>query len=67
MKFLVPLIIQLLPSLTAVVLIPPASEPVLCSVIPQAPIHFPEANFGNHLFFCSSLAKDSIWLVHKEL
>ena len=38
MKFLAPLIIHSSPSFTAVVDIPPASEPVLCSVKPQAPM-----------------------------
>ena len=30
--------------------IPPESEPVLCSVIPQAPIHSPEASLGSVVF-----------------
>ena len=52
-KFLQPFKIQLSPSFIAVVAIPPASEPVLCSVKPQAPIHSPVANLGNHLSFCN--------------
>ena len=44
-----------------------ASEPVLASVKPQAPIHSAVANFGNQFCFCSSLPKAKIWPVHKEL
>ena len=57
MKFLVPLSTHSSPSFTAVVAIPPESEPVLCSVMPHAPIHSPEANLGNQRCFCSSLPK----------
>ncbi len=48
------------PSLNAVVFIPPASDPVSCSVKPQAPMCSPVANFGIHFFFCSSFPKANI-------
>ena len=67
MKFLAPLITQWSPSSTAVHFILMASDPVLGSVNPQAPIHSPEANLGNHLFFCSLFPNFSIWFVQSEL
>src|SRR5690349_621092 len=50
-QFLVPLMIQLSPSLTAVHFIFPASLPVLGSVNPQAPSHSAVASLGSHLCF----------------
>src|SRR5690606_29612578 len=56
-QFLVPLIIQSSPSRVATQRILPASEPVLASVSPQAPIHSPVASLGKYFAFCSSLPK----------
>src|SRR5690606_37760796 len=53
-QFLAPLITHSFPSFTAVVCILLASDPVLGSVSPQAPINSPEANFGKYFLFCSS-------------
>ena len=66
-KFFAPLMIQYSPSFTATVFMFPASDPVLGSVNPQAPIHSPLASLGNHFCFCSSLANCKIWLVQREL
>src|SRR6185436_1531779 len=66
-QLFVPLMIQSLPSFTAVVFILPASLPVPGSVNPHAPIHSAVASFGKYFFFCSSFAKLRIWLVQSEL
>src|SRR5690606_19559377 len=66
-QFFVPFRTQPSPSRVAVQRILPASEPVLASVRPQAPIHSPEASFGRYFRFCSSLPKYRMWPVHSEL
>src|SRR4249920_3924967 len=66
-QFLVPLMIQLLPSLVAVHFILPASLPVFGSVNPHAPIHSADASLGRYFCFCSSLPKLRIWPVQSEL
>ena len=43
------------PSRTAVVRVPPASEPALFSVRPQQPTFSPRASGARQRFFCSSL------------
>ena len=53
-QFFVPLRIQSFPSLTAVVFILMASEPVFDSVKPHAPIQSPLTNLGRYFNFCSS-------------
>src|ERR1700744_4911441 len=52
---------------TAVVRIPPASEPDPGSVSPHAPSHSPLASFGIQRFFCASLPPIMMWVVHSEL
>ena len=66
-QFFEPLSTQWSPSFFATHCIRKASEPVLASVKPQAPIHSAVANLGSHLCFCSSLAKDKICPVHRLL
>src|SRR5690606_23983644 len=66
-QFLVPFSTHSSPSLVAVQRILPASLPVLASVRPQAPIHWPLASLGRYFFFCSSLPKAMICPVHREL
>ena len=51
MKVLEPLRIQWSPSRTAVVLVPPASDPALLSVSPQHPIFSPLASGVRNFFF----------------
>ena len=55
MKFFDPLISQCWPSRTAVVRMPPASEPEPGSVSPQQPTFSPFASGGRKRRFCSSL------------
>ncbi len=55
MKVLEPFRTQESPSLTPVVLVPPASEPALFSVSPQHPIFSPLARGTRYFFFCSSV------------
>ena len=66
-QFFVPLMIQSLPSFTAVHFILPASLPVLASVSPHAPSHSAVASLGRYIFFCSSLANARICPVQREL
>ena len=54
-QFLVPLMIQSLPSLTAVVRIAPGSEPASGSDRQKAGDFSPEAQSGSHCCFCSSV------------
>ncbi len=42
---------------SAVVSVPPASEPALGSVRPKAPSFLPEQRSGRYFFFCSSVPK----------
>ena len=55
------------PRRTAVVRIPPASEPEPGSVNPHAPSHCPLASLGMYFFRCSSLPASMMWFVHSEL
>ena len=50
-----PLIIQSSPSFTALVAIPPGSDPWFDSVKPKQPTASPDASLGSHLSFCSSV------------
>ena len=52
---------------TAVVRMPPASEPEPGSVNPHAPSHSPLASFGIQRFFCASLPPIMMWFVQSEL
>ena len=57
MKHLEPLITHSSPSRTAVVRVPPASDPPSGSVSPNAPSASPEQSLGSHCCFCSSVPK----------
>src|SRR4030065_1630897 len=68
MKVLLPLMTYRLPTFTAWVVIPIASEPALGSVIPRQPIYSPLQALGRIAVFCSSeafrrkLSKQRVWL-----
>ena len=49
------------PLRTAVVLVPPASEPALFSVRPQQPTFSPWARGVRNFFFCSSVPARKMW------
>lgn len=68
MKHFVPLMIQspVSPSRTAVVRVPPASEPASGSVSPNAPRTSPLHSFGSHSCFCSSVPKRWIGIAPSE-
>ena len=57
MKALVPLITHSSPSSTALVRVPPASDPASGSVSPNAASARPAARSGSHCRFCSSVPK----------
>ncbi len=57
MKHFEPLITHSSPSRTAVVRVPPASEPAPGSVRPNAPRTSPAHSRGSHSRFCSSVPK----------
>ena len=61
MKFFEPLSTQCRPSRTAVVRMPPASEPEPGSVRPQQPTFSPRASGGRKRRFCSSLPARLMW------
>ena len=61
MKVLEPFSTQLPPSRTAVVLVPPASEPALFSVRPQQPTLSPRASGARKRRFCSSVPARKMW------
>ena len=65
MKVFEPLSTQWAPSRTAVVLVPPASEPALFSVRPQQPTFSPRASGTRCFLFCSSLPARKIWAEHR--
>ena len=58
-KIFLPFKIYLFPSKSnsAVVSVPPASDPAFSSVRPNAPIFSPLANGVKYFFFCSSVPK----------
>jgi len=56
-KILEPLMTQSSPSGTAVVLLPPASEPAVGSVRPKPQRTFSRQSFGRYFSFCSSFPK----------
>lgn len=66
MKHLEPLITQSSPSRTAVVRVPPASEPHSGSVRPNAPRISPEHIRGSHSRFCSSVPKRKTGIAPSE-
>jgi hypothetical protein len=61
MKVLEPFNTHSFPRRTAVVLVPPASEPALFSVSPQQPIFSPWARGTRYFFFCASLPARKMW------
>ena len=61
MKVLDPFSTHASPSRTAVVLVPPASEPALFSVRPQQPTFSPLARGARYFFFCSSVPARKMW------
>ena len=67
MKVFEPFRTQESPSLTAVVRVPPASEPALFSVRPQAPTNSPVASLGRYFIFCSSVPARKMWPEDREL
>src|SRR5450756_3213939 len=64
---LLPLMTHPSPSRTAVVRVPPASEPASGSVRPKAASLRPEANSGIHVRFCSSVPKSQIGVVPRAV
>jgi hypothetical protein len=54
-KVLAPFSTQEFPSRTAVVLVPPASEPASGSVSDHAPSFLPDAKPVRYFFFCASV------------
>ena len=67
MKRLLPLTTYSFPSRTAVVSVPPASEPALGSVSPNAPRASPDARGFRYFIFCSSVPKRYIGIHPSEM